>query len=67
MNTCRNCGKEIPTFKADYRYADGTTFPRKGEFAGSAWIRACDPDRNFCTMRCAARYGIRCASLRGSK
>jgi hypothetical protein len=64
MSKCVQCGNEVPIFKDDLRFRNGTCIKRKGEFAGSTWMRFADPDRFFCTMRCAARYGIGVARQR---
>ena len=54
---CLNCGKPIgPLFQRPT--AD---FPRLDMPTRSHSISAMDPDGFFCTLRCAARYGVRAA------
>lgn len=44
---CKNCGKPVPA-----RYS------ALGIPQGSLWLIHADKNKRFCTMRCAAEYGI---------
>jgi hypothetical protein len=50
--------------KRDYHYASGEIGAHAGDRLGSSWLNAVDTSRLFCSMRCAARYGIRTAEKR---
>lgn len=68
MRTCRQCGREIATFKSDAKFSDGKVWARTGTRLGD--IANIDPNRYFCTLRCAARFGVQAvakATARGAK
>lgn len=57
---CLQCGKTGPIFlKPDELFSMRTDIP-----ARSGSIHVIDSRGHFCTLRCAARYGVRAAELR---
>jgi hypothetical protein len=54
---CKQCGKKVPLYKADYAFGDGTKWQRKGQRA-AGHMQFIDPNNHFCTMRCAARFAV---------
>lgn len=50
---CLSCGKPVPARTSK----DGTP-------QNSLWLRQHDEFEHFCSMRCAALYGIRSANIR---
>lgn len=65
---CKFCGAKVPRYGSTNRvYHTGTQTittepqPRAGQPHVSTWMSAVDPDGLFCTLRCAALYGLRAA------
>ena len=51
MKTCMQCGAEVRR-----KLADGSP-----AYNVSSWLKAVDKHELFCSMRCAARFGISAA------
>jgi hypothetical protein len=63
-DACLQCGKPIPRYAGDYYYPDipgAAPARRVGRRMGSTDMLIIDPDDLFCTLRCAARYGVAAA------
>ena len=57
--TCVTCGKKGPIFMRPIELFEmRTDIP-----ARSGSIHNMDPQGHFCTLRCAARYGVRAATI----
>lgn len=56
MSDCRQCGRRVP----------GAREPHRVDARGLD-MGVIDQDRLFCTMRCAARYGVQAASATPSQ
>ena len=56
MSDCVECGRPVPKRRRGFDFTATDRAP--------GWFIAADPWRLFCTLRCAARYGIRTAEKR---
>lgn len=72
MSACHYCGKPVPVHGAiERRYNTATRVytrtpnPLAGKPRVSSSMSAIDPTGLFCTLRCAARYGVRAAKAEG--
>ena len=61
-NKCLMCGNTVRVYAKDYRFDDGSIIDRVGKFDRGIAINEIDPHGYFCTLRCAARYGVYAAS-----
>jgi hypothetical protein len=62
VSTCRQCGKPVPIYKNDCTFPDGKVWHRTGARSGSTRMMSIDPNKYFCTLRCAAMFGVRAAA-----
>lgn len=58
---CKQCALPVRRYAKDYvipQAGGDLVIKRAGRRTGSNWLAANDPEGLFCSMRCAARYGI---------